>query len=82
MFNWFYVNCASQEIMHLGGQAEALTAAAKSLQEHHGDASIPVAAAEILLSGTVGSSAGQEEEDAALSLARDENLMQALAKVS
>ena len=72
-----------QEVIELGGQVEAVAASAMALRERHpDDASVPVAAVQLLLSGTCGGSAGKEEEDAALSLARDENLMLSLCKVS
>lgn len=69
-------------MIELGGQVKAVTAATMALRERHqGDVSISVAAAQLLLSGTNGNNAGPEEEEAALSLARDEELMQALSKV-
>lgn len=65
----------------MGGQVEAVTASAMALRTQHlEDASIPVAAVQLLLSGTRGGSAGQEEEEAALGLAHDENLMMFLSK--
>lgn len=65
----------------MGGQVEAVTASAMTLRTQHlEDASIPVAAVQLLLSGTRGGSAGQEEEEAALGLAHDENLMMFLSK--
>lgn len=76
------LGCASQEVTELGGQVEAVAAATMTLRERHqGDVSISVAATQILLGGTNGNNAGQEEEEAALKLARDEQLMQALSKV-
>lgn len=66
----------------MGGQVEAVAAATMALRERHpGDVSISVAAAQLLLGGPDGKHAGQMEEDAALSLTRDEELMQALSKV-
>lgn len=65
----------------MGGQVEAVIASAMALRtQHPEDASIPVAAVRLLLSGTRGGSAGQEEEEAALGLAHDENLMMFLSK--